>query len=246
MNWIKNIFKKIQENLPYELPVVTKKISRYPENIGDFYVENDSCITCGAPEVEAPDLIIHSTKEYGHCYFKKQPKTEKEIDQAINAIWVSCVGALRYGGTDQQIIKRLYEIGLGDKCDEKPNKHWRILIRNIMKFQFDGNIEDFSSLLTEKFKENSPYGRIIYNNISSNKSEILVRWTDENLGIYFRIEQKNNNNFQLNIDKEPKAYIEAIISFSASVHDWFTENDKVKNILWQESNSTEKVYLKPY
>src|SRR5215213_5006329 len=87
---------------------------RYPENSqGDFYVENGVCITCGAPEAEAPDLIEHSKIEYGHCYFKKQPETEDEIERAINAIAVSCISGLRYGGTDEKILKRLYEIGEG-------------------------------------------------------------------------------------------------------------------------------------
>jgi len=60
--------------------------------------------------------------EYGHCYFKKQPKTEDEIEKAINTIAVSCISGLRYGGTDEKILKRLYEIGEGGQCDYKPNQ----------------------------------------------------------------------------------------------------------------------------
>lgn len=95
-------------------------MNRHPENTkGDFYVENNSCISCGAPQAEASDLIDHSTKDTGHCFFKKQPQTEEEIDRAINAIAVSCVGALRYGGTDQNIIKRLYDLSCEHLCDNK-------------------------------------------------------------------------------------------------------------------------------
>ena len=73
---------------------------RYHENSqGDFYVENGVCTSCGAPQAEAPDLIDHSKLEYGHCYFKKQPETDEEIERAINAIAVSCISGLRYGGT---------------------------------------------------------------------------------------------------------------------------------------------------
>lgn len=60
--------------------------------------------------------------EYGHCYFKKQSKTEDEIERAINAIAVSCISGLRYGGTDEKILKRLYEIGEGGQGDYKPNQ----------------------------------------------------------------------------------------------------------------------------
>ncbi|UZJ64655.1 hypothetical protein OKW96_20320 [Sphingobacterium sp. KU25419] len=50
---------------------------RYSENYqGDFYVENDICMRCGAPEFEAPDFIDHSKAEYGHCYFKNSQKLQ--------------------------------------------------------------------------------------------------------------------------------------------------------------------------
>jgi hypothetical protein len=92
---------------------------RYHENSqGDFYVECGVCTSCGAPQAEAPDLIDHS-KQDGHCYFKKQPETEEEIERAINAISVSCISGLRYGGTNEKILKRLYEIGEGEQCDHK-------------------------------------------------------------------------------------------------------------------------------
>lgn len=83
---------------------------------GDFYVEKDGCTLCGAPEVEAGGLIGHS--EDG-CYFIRQPQTEEEIEQAINAIAVSCVSAVRYGGTDQKIIKKLHELDLATECDHE-------------------------------------------------------------------------------------------------------------------------------
>jgi hypothetical protein len=44
-----------------------------------------------------------------HCYFKKQPETEYELEQAINAIQGSCCGALQYSGNDPKIRKRLHK-----------------------------------------------------------------------------------------------------------------------------------------
>ncbi len=93
----------------------------YENSQEDFYVECGVCTSCGAPQAEAPDLIDHSQADYGHCYFKKQPVTDDEIERAINAIAVSCVGGLRYGGTNEKILKRLYEMGAGDQCDHKPS-----------------------------------------------------------------------------------------------------------------------------
>lgn len=96
--------------------------NRYHENFqGDFYVECDVCTSCGAPQAEAPDLIDHSKADYRHCYFKKQPETDEEIERAITAIAVSCVAGLRYGGTNEKILKRLYEMGEGDQCGHKPS-----------------------------------------------------------------------------------------------------------------------------
>ncbi|MBT2563924.1 ferredoxin [Pedobacter sp. ISL-68] len=114
MEFLKKIFLTKTKDKDIPLP------ERYPENsIGDFYVENQVCITCGAPEAEAPDLIEHSKLEYGHCYFKKQPTTANELDRAINAMQVSCIEGIRYGGKDKAILKRLYDLGLQAECDYK-------------------------------------------------------------------------------------------------------------------------------
>jgi hypothetical protein len=104
-----NIFKK-RNNAPLPKPIPHIEP-------GDFYAVHGACILCGAPQVEAPDLIAHNEADNGVCYFKKQPKTEEEIERAINAIAVSCISGLRYRGKDKAILKRLYEMGCADECD---------------------------------------------------------------------------------------------------------------------------------
>lgn len=92
---------------------------------GDFYVEDGQCINCRAPEAEAPDLMSHITDtNYEHCYFKKQPETEGEIDRAIKAVVVSCISCIRYRGNDQNILAKLYEEGQKAQCDNlfEPNQ----------------------------------------------------------------------------------------------------------------------------
>jgi hypothetical protein len=87
---------------------------RYPENApGHFYVEADLCILCGTPAAAAPDLV--QTNEQ-HCYFKKQPSTEAELENAIAAVNACCCGAYRYSGDDLDVIARLN----GDACDKPP------------------------------------------------------------------------------------------------------------------------------
>ncbi|MES2773447.1 MAG: hypothetical protein V4722_04660 [Bacteroidota bacterium] len=33
---------------------------------------------------------------------------------------VSCIAGFSYGGSDDAILKRHYELGLGNECDQKP------------------------------------------------------------------------------------------------------------------------------
>jgi hypothetical protein len=97
--------------------------SRHPLNAsGDFYVLNQWCISCIAPEHEAPDLIAHEEgrENYYHCYFKRQPRTPEETERAIMAVRVGCCGAVRYGGRDPRILKRFQELGAIDDCDHDP------------------------------------------------------------------------------------------------------------------------------
>ncbi|MCP9496375.1 MAG: ferredoxin [Pyrinomonadaceae bacterium MAG19_C2-C3] len=90
------------------------KLKRYPKNVpGDFFVEDGMCISCGAPEDAAPDLMTHDeSDELGyHCYFKKQPSTPEELEQAIQAVACSCCEGVQYGGDDPKVRQRLVEIG---------------------------------------------------------------------------------------------------------------------------------------
>jgi hypothetical protein len=94
-------------------------IPPYPKNApGDFYVENDCCITCEAPYHEAPDLMAHDQEgDYPHCYFKRQPETPEEVERAVMACYVSCVRAVRYAGRNPKILKRFRQFGGADSCD---------------------------------------------------------------------------------------------------------------------------------
>jgi len=87
----------------------------YAENApGPFYVESDMCITCGAPEAVAPDLIAGSRS---HCYFKKQPQTPEELDRAVKAVWACCCGSYHYAGSDPEIKDKLRRAGCEQAID---------------------------------------------------------------------------------------------------------------------------------
>jgi hypothetical protein len=86
------------------MPVMPEQ-KRYPENVpGPFYVEDDLCIICRAPEAISPNLVGGNEK---HCYFKTQPRTPEEFEQAIRAVESCCCGAYRYAGNDLNVMARL-------------------------------------------------------------------------------------------------------------------------------------------
>lgn len=90
---------------------------RFPKNVeGNFYTTGHQdkngkwcgdCLWCGLPENEAPDLLAEINDENIDTYFVKQPHTPEEVDRAIAATEVCCVQALRYKGTNKDILARL-------------------------------------------------------------------------------------------------------------------------------------------
>jgi hypothetical protein len=65
------------------------------------------CLACEAPELEAPGLLAPLTVENIDTYFVRQPVVGAEVDRACSALQSCCVAALRYGGRDIAIIKKL-------------------------------------------------------------------------------------------------------------------------------------------
>jgi hypothetical protein len=80
---------------------------------GDFYVASDCCLFCGVPQAAAPDLIGWTDDKYALCYWKKQPETSEELEQAIAVLSGQDVGCHRYAGRDPAVQLR---IG-GGNCD---------------------------------------------------------------------------------------------------------------------------------
>ena len=66
-----------------------------------------NCLWCGAPEAEAPTLFAPFDETYTETYFIRQPETPEEVDQAVSAAKVCCTYAVRYGGQDVEIIRKL-------------------------------------------------------------------------------------------------------------------------------------------
>lgn len=82
---------------------------------GDFYTtgswydgkEFGDCLDCALPEEYARDLMADIYEEGAYTHFIRQPASKEEVKRACAACEACCVSALRYGGKDISIIKRL-------------------------------------------------------------------------------------------------------------------------------------------
>jgi hypothetical protein len=66
-------------------------------------------MNCRAPQVAAPDLMDFD-EEARSCYFKKQPSTLEEYEQAIQAVWVSCCDSIHYSTDDPVVLQQINEV----------------------------------------------------------------------------------------------------------------------------------------
>jgi hypothetical protein len=90
---------------------------RYPKNVpGPFYVQDGGCTACEAACHEARSLVVLDPEGYS-CYFRRQPETPQEVEQAIGASLACCVDVVRYSGVDPVILARFRELGHIETCD---------------------------------------------------------------------------------------------------------------------------------
>jgi hypothetical protein len=76
-----------------------------PESVpGDFWVENDCCTSCGVPQVYAPDLVGWTDEPFATCYWKKQPETVAELEQAFKIFQGQELDCHHYRGKDPAIL----------------------------------------------------------------------------------------------------------------------------------------------
>lgn len=69
---------------------------------------NGAAIACGAEHRKPKHTLLAPLDDSNlDTYFVRQPESLEEIEQAINAMKLCCVDALRYGGREKQIISKL-------------------------------------------------------------------------------------------------------------------------------------------
>jgi hypothetical protein len=106
--------------------LVEPLFEREPDSVtGPFYVVKGLCILCALPPETAPKNIQWDEKFQrdgclgcpNHCRVVRQPETSDEAERLIEAAVGSCVEAIRYCGTDPEILARFQKQGCERLCD---------------------------------------------------------------------------------------------------------------------------------
>jgi hypothetical protein len=84
----------------------------------DFYVEPGCCMLCGEPEGIAPEVF--ETGE-NHCFVKRQPSSQDQVDRTIRAMWSSEADCIRYRGRDAGLLDRIARAGMISLTDHPPS-----------------------------------------------------------------------------------------------------------------------------
>lgn len=66
---------------------------KWKQNIDGQYYVDDQCIACDACCVEAPNHFFMNDDD-GHAYVAKQPESEEEHEECVNALAACPVGAI--------------------------------------------------------------------------------------------------------------------------------------------------------
>lgn len=211
-------------------------LDRHPRNSqGPFYVVNGECITCGAPETEAQELMSHDDR--GHCYFVRQPESPEEVEQAIRATWASCCGAVRYGGKNAEIIRKLAVLRSYDSCDEKLFPVPSGEIRSFARFDFvpaqpkasvrsrlKQLLHELESGLTSDYCKSSSF-RLWWS-----KGSFRLNWGVPGLRCAIRIQAQHDNGNRWIVSVRDNDT--AINRFTLALESVLRAQDSIRNIEW--------------
>jgi hypothetical protein len=161
---------------------------------------------------------------------------------------VSCIDALRYGGQNEQILKRLYENGMENLCDYQPKGIYDILIRDRIQFRFNSTAEELEQLLLSNYNRIAPY--ISIENYRTNKMDqfnFIQRWGSGIGGVIYRGCLVTENIFQIRITLEKDLNPKNIIGFSVMLYNILKADNRIENMVWFEHGKENGIrYKKPF
>ena len=81
-----------------------------------------------------------SFPQNGEPFFEEQPHSAKDLDKVIRGVLGSEKAGFRYGGKDEEILRRFHRIGEAGLCDLSPSRDYRKVVRNRVQFDYAGNL----------------------------------------------------------------------------------------------------------
>jgi len=152
---------------------------RTPKNApGPFYVAKDQCITCMAPEAEAP-MLMGFDEDAPSCYFRRQPETAEEVYRAMRALRVACCDALRYDGSDPEVARRLVVAGSGAQVDRPPEPGVPLAPCDRVTFAFEGaeTPEAVASTVGKRMAADYPFGAVTEPVSGDGWASVVYSWS---------------------------------------------------------------------
>ena len=212
-------------------------------------------MACGAPELYAPRLMSHDS--HGQCFFARQPANPEETTEAIEGTWASCCGALRYGGTDSEILVRMAELGLAEQCDFRLKDEPKRRARNCVSFEFEGGTKtaacgkEITRYIADSLGESGGGDSKVKSlRLSASGGSFVYEWghvLSEPCCALFTIEfQSNTRRWAIQISREDGHQTTA---FAISIHKALVKDIRFRSIQWftddERKNRTKVGHLLP-
>src|SRR5258708_18027918 len=156
---------------------------------------------------------------------------------------VSCISAMRYGGIEENILKRLYEVGLAELCDNIPEGKYPILVRDRVSFNFEGLMDELANFLIGKFT--SMGSHVVIEKLTNNTTDhfsFVKRWTGGHSGLSYDCTRKTNNGYILQIRPEKEKTINEMTGIGALLYDFLKADSRITNIKWFVRNMPADLY----
>jgi hypothetical protein len=224
-----------------------EKPKPYPKNVeGDFYVEDGCCTGCMVYDHYAPDLVSFDESDL-HCFIAKQPSDENELFQAVKITWASEVACVRYGGKNPQILRRLAEAGLADRCDQEHLvQEIKPVLRNHVTFEcLDARTE---SRIAGQFKD------FLLNQNTEYVHYKISKTTENELGLTFSYSWFEDNYYAVwfnriesadawHIFHSPEYEKMGSRGVSMKIDEWLRSDEKMFNIKWYSNKAWNNFFL---
>lgn len=208
--------------------------SRSGADSGDrdaFYIEAGCCLLCGVPEQIAPEIFRTGGE---HCHLLRQPCSSSEVDKTIEAMWSSEVDCIRYGGSDDAILKRIGEAGMALQADDPQVASFPPQIRDRVSFFVPG--APSAAELAASFRAHVRSVDRFRLGLSFRPNTVRLTWWRRSF---------HSVTFQASRDKQTHAALLAPASPSALqglarvLDEWLRSTRGAQNIVWHTKETSE-------